>query len=82
MDGEENIRIEVDSAAGFLSGDILRVALDQIGADGLCNPIEECGCSVDDLAPCECVNLKECVAASKNRNGNFVILGRCGVVTA
>ena len=43
--------------------DMIRAALAEIGADGLCNPDHECGCGIDDLAPCECLNLSECVAA-------------------
>jgi hypothetical protein len=34
-----------------------------MGADGLCNSDGECGCGIDDLAPCDCINLSECVAA-------------------
>lgn len=45
--------------------DIIQKALREMGADGLCNPDEECGCDIDDLAPCECVNLDECRAAKK-----------------
>lgn len=43
---------------------ILEYHLKSIGADGLCNPGEECGCGLDDLMPCGCdLNLEECVAA-------------------
>ena len=31
--------------------------------DGLCG--DECGCSLDDLMPCECPNMDHCVAAVK-----------------
>ena len=37
--------------------------LQDLGADGLCNPEEGCGCGMDDLAPCGCLNLGECKAA-------------------
>jgi hypothetical protein len=43
--------------------DIIRTALVEIGADGLCNPDEECGCGIEDLAPCDCINLAVCVPA-------------------
>ena len=43
--------------------DLLRAALIEMGADGLCNPYTECGCGLDDFAPCDCINLSECVAA-------------------
>lgn len=42
---------------------MIRYHLEALGADGLCNPDEECGCGLDDLVPCECLNLKECKAA-------------------
>ena len=42
---------------------ILQAALRNILADGLCNPGAECGCGIDDLAPCGCLNLDECKAA-------------------
>jgi hypothetical protein len=43
---------------------ILINRLKEIGADGLCNPGEECGCGMDDLAPCfDCMHISECVAA-------------------
>lgn len=50
--------------------DMIRAALIGVGADGLCNPYTECGCGKDDLAPCECLNLSECVAA-KYRAGYY-----------
>jgi hypothetical protein len=42
---------------------LLKKALIEMGADGLCCPGEECGCGLDDLAPCDCLNLRECEAA-------------------
>lgn len=33
------------------------------GYDGLCNTAGDCGCSVDDLEPCGCINIEDCVAA-------------------
>ena len=42
---------------------LLQAAIKVVGGDGLCNPSEECGCGIDDLAPCECLNLGECQAA-------------------
>ncbi len=50
--------------------DIIRTALVEMGADGLCNSDEECGCGIEDLDPCECINLSECVAA-KYRAGYY-----------
>ena len=37
--------------------------MEEHGYDGLVNSYIECGCSVDDLAPCDCINLDECVAS-------------------
>ena len=48
--------------------DLIRVALIRIGADSLCNPDHECGCDIDDLAPCECLDLSECQAAKKMKS--------------
>lgn len=33
--------------------DIILANLQQVGADGLCNPEESCGCGIDDLQPCD-----------------------------
>lgn len=48
--------------------DMLQKALHEMGSDGLCNPDAGCGCDIDDLAPCECVNLGECQAAKKMKS--------------
>lgn len=45
------------------SPSLLQFSLKALGADGLCNPEEGCGCSLDDVEPCGCINLEECVAA-------------------
>jgi hypothetical protein len=44
---------------------MLQKALTEMGAQGLCNPDIECGCDLDDLAPCDSLNLQECKAAKK-----------------
>jgi hypothetical protein len=47
---------------------MLKTHLVELGADGLCSTYacdESCGCGVDDLAPCECISLNDCVAAKK-----------------
>lgn len=31
--------------------------------DGLANTFGDCGCSVDDLEPCSCINIDECLPA-------------------
>lgn len=45
--------------------DIIKAHLVEIGADGLANSDQECGCDKDDLAPCgeacmECVPAHKC----------------------
>lgn len=47
---------------------LLQKALAGLGADGLCNLDEECGCGINDLAPCDCLNLDECQAAKKMKS--------------
>ena len=41
---------------------LIQAHLRQIGADGLCNPDDECGCGADDLCPCDRSPL-DCVPA-------------------
>ena len=36
--------------------------LQELGADGLCQPEETCGCGIADLSPCGCIN-EDCQAA-------------------
>ncbi len=54
--------------------EIITIYLRERGLDGLAG--DECGCSVDDLAPCDCINLYKCVPARKR-----VCVGReaCGI---
>lgn len=41
--------------------DIIKSAIRDAGGDGLSNPDMDCGCSIDDLAPCGCPSLDGCV---------------------
>lgn len=43
--------------------DMLIKQLQALGADGLCFPMDRCGCGIDDLAPCDCMHIDECQAA-------------------
>lgn len=45
---------------------IVRKALVEMGADGLCHPDSECGCDVNDLAPCGDLG-SECQPAYRKR---------------
>ena len=47
---------------------ILKKHLETIGADGLCNGNEECGCSRDDLCPCECSIILDCLPAKLTKD--------------
>ena len=49
---------------------LLRAVLLQVGADGLCNPGIECGCGIDDLAPClsDCLM---CIPAKLHADGLY-----------
>ena len=47
---------------------IIENHLREVGADGLVNlecDYDGCGCSIDDLCPCECVNIDDCQPAKK-----------------
>jgi hypothetical protein len=44
---------------------MVREAVKSCGADGLCNVDLECGCTLDDLAPCGAIG-EECEAARNN----------------
>ena len=43
--------------------EMIQKSLRETSADGLCNPGETCGCGIDDLVLCDCINLDECQAA-------------------
>ena len=50
--------------------DMVEAYLTTHGYDGLCNPEHECGCGIDDIAPCD--HLGECYAAYA-RDGGFYL---------
>lgn len=45
--------------------EILIKQLKELGADGLCNPGEGCGCGIGDFEPCTCMDINECRAAKR-----------------
>lgn len=54
--------------------DLLKKALTDMGADGLWNgnPGEDaCGCGINDLAPCDCLNIDECEPATQKEDGLY-----------
>jgi len=52
--------------------------VNELEADGLCNPIKECGCPIEELAPCGCVYLNECVAAYKSGKNHYAAIETYG----
>ena len=52
--------------------DMVRDYLEEHNYDGLCLPDQECGCSIDDLAPCGDINEK-CRPAYFHSNGMFYV---------
>jgi len=54
--------------------------LKEIGADGLCNPDAECGCDIDNLAPCDCIDLQNCVPAKKKVCVNCLEKDNCSLI--
>jgi hypothetical protein len=51
---------------------MLKKALADMGADGLCIPGDEpCGCGLDDFEPCDSILLDECEPAKKHEDGLY-----------
>jgi len=53
---------------------LLLQKLNEICAEGLCNPSGDCGCSISDLAPCGCLDLDNCFVAEKHGDAWFVVM--------
>lgn len=60
--------------------EVIKDYLKKIGADGLCNPDADCGCDINDLAPCECIDLQNCVPAKKRICANCPERNNCELV--
>lgn len=54
--------------------ELLKMKLQEIGADGLVNTTMDCGCGVENLAPddsCDCYDLLDCLVAWKGKDGRY-----------
>jgi hypothetical protein len=58
--------------------DIIKAAITDAGGDGLVNGFAECGCSIDDLAPCEGPDITSCQIANARTLGPDEYEGDCG----
>jgi hypothetical protein len=49
---------------------LLQAAIQASGGNGLCNPDQECGCGIDDIAPGQegCIDLDACQVARKMKS--------------
>jgi len=55
-------------------GNMIASQLKLIEADGLVNTEAECGCGIEDLAPCGCPNFDECQPAKRRvlKEGEYI----------
>ena len=56
---------------------IIKQAIAAAGGDGLCNTELDCGCAVDELAPCNAVGMA-CEVARSRILGAEERVGECG----
>jgi len=58
--------------------EILKEQIAALGGDGLCKSGLECGCDLDDLAPCSCLvsdmDIDECKPAKKGEDGLYHVI--------
>jgi len=54
--------------------------LKEIGADELCNPEADCACLIEDLAPCDCIDLQNCILAKKKFCANSPERNNCSLI--
>lgn len=54
--------------------EILKLQIYEMGGDGLCFPFMECGCGLDDIAPCGCLDIDECEVAKKGEDGLWYVM--------
>ena len=53
---------------------ILIAQLTALGGGGLCYPALECGCGLDDLAPCGYIDIDRCKPAKKGDDGLYYVM--------
>lgn len=55
-------------------GNMIASQLKLLGADGLVNLDIECGCGIEDLAPCGCPKFDECQPAKRRvlKEGEYI----------
>jgi len=53
---------------------ILKERLAAMGCDGLCYSDMECGCGLDDLAPCGYIDIDGCKPAKKGEDGLYHVI--------
>jgi hypothetical protein len=58
--------------------EIIKTAIVAAGGNGLCNSDRECGCGIEDIAPCYTVDLNECTIARGRVLGPDEHIGELG----
>lgn len=54
--------------------EILKAQIASLGGDGLCYPGVECGCGIDDFAPCGCIDVDGCKVAKRREDGLWYVM--------
>jgi len=54
--------------------EILKAQIASLGGNGLCFPFMECGCGIDDLAPCGCLDIDGCEVAKRREDGLWYVM--------
>jgi hypothetical protein len=54
--------------------EILKLQIASLGGNGLCFPFMECGCGLDEIAPCGCLDIDGCKVAKKGEDGYYYVM--------
>jgi hypothetical protein len=54
--------------------EILKAQIASLGGNGLCDPELECGCGLDDFAPCGCLDIDGCKVAKRREDGLYYVM--------